>query len=250
MAPSLIRWTPSGPPARCWAVISSPSPERPVHEPPCRCGWSPAARRSRPPGMPNASCTRWESPHPTSCGNGSGSARPASWWLPAPGCASSPAGTWRPLARPRPCAAWPVGAGSSPARPLTTARPSWCWCGPGAPTCSPGLGGPDRGRHRAVRLVAPWPLPPGCRLRHAGRGRPHPRLLGPDRTGSAESLWGPPAQPGPVRRGPGQAPHRPSDPRLRLPTARPGQDQPRNQTLPGPLRRPPALPTPRDPTST
>jgi hypothetical protein len=46
------------PPARCWAVISSPSPERPVHEPPCRCGWPPAARRSRPPAMPNASSTR------------------------------------------------------------------------------------------------------------------------------------------------------------------------------------------------
>jgi transposase len=52
MAPSLIRWTRSGPPARCWAVISWPSPERPVHEPRCRCGWPPVARRSRPPAMP------------------------------------------------------------------------------------------------------------------------------------------------------------------------------------------------------
>ena len=59
MAPSLIRWTQSGPPARCWAVISSPSPERPDHEPPYRCGWPPVARRSRPPAMLNARCTRW-----------------------------------------------------------------------------------------------------------------------------------------------------------------------------------------------
>jgi transposase len=40
------------PPAKPWAVTSSPSPGRPVHQPRCRCGWRPAARRSRPPGMP------------------------------------------------------------------------------------------------------------------------------------------------------------------------------------------------------
>ena len=38
MVPSPIRSTQSGPPVRCWAAIGSPSPERPVHEPPCRCG--------------------------------------------------------------------------------------------------------------------------------------------------------------------------------------------------------------------
>jgi transposase len=43
--------------------------------------------------MLNASSTPWSSPHPTSCGNGSVSARPTSWWPPAPGCASRPAGT-------------------------------------------------------------------------------------------------------------------------------------------------------------
>jgi len=59
MAPSPIRRTRSGPPARCWAATSSPSPERPVHERPCRCGWPPAAPRSRPPATPNASCTPW-----------------------------------------------------------------------------------------------------------------------------------------------------------------------------------------------
>ena len=112
MAPSLIRWTRSGPPAKCWAVSSWPSPERPVHEPRCRCGWLPVARRSRPPAMPNANCTRWSSPHLRSCGNGSGSAPPASSWPPAPGCGSRPAGTWRPPPRPRPCGAWPIGSGN------------------------------------------------------------------------------------------------------------------------------------------
>ena len=87
-------------------------------------------------------------------------------------------------------------------------------------------GWPDRGRHRAVRLVPSWPLPHRCRLRDAGRRRPHPRLLWPDRTGSTQPLRGPPAQPGPVHRGPDQAPHRPRDPHLRHPTARPRQDQP------------------------
>ena len=58
-------------------------------------------------------------------------------------------------------------------------------------------GGPDRGRHRAVRLVPSRPLPKRRRLRHARRGRADPRLLRPDRPGPAESLRGPPAQPGP-----------------------------------------------------
>jgi transposase len=111
-------------------------------------------------------------------------------------------------------------------------------------------GGPDRGCQRAVRLVACWPLPLRCRLRHARRGRSHPRLQRPDHPRPAESLRRPPAQPGLVHRGPDQAPNRPDDPRLRRPPARPGQDQPRDQTLPDPLCRPPALPAPRDPTST
>jgi hypothetical protein len=39
-------------------------------------------------------------------------ARPASWWLPAPGCGSTPTGMWRQQAlRPR-CGAWPIGSGS------------------------------------------------------------------------------------------------------------------------------------------
>jgi hypothetical protein len=53
----------------------------------------------------------------------------------------------------------------------------------------PNRGRPDRGRHRAVRLVPPWPLPLRRGVRHAGRGRPHPRLLWPDRPGSTQPLW-------------------------------------------------------------
>jgi transposase len=71
-----------------------------------------AAQRSSPLATPNANCTRWWSPHPRLCGNGSVPARPASWWRPAPGCGSRPAGTLRPPPRPRPCRAWPVGSGS------------------------------------------------------------------------------------------------------------------------------------------
>jgi hypothetical protein len=37
-APSPIRWTPPGPPARPWAVTSSPSPERPATVPRSRRG--------------------------------------------------------------------------------------------------------------------------------------------------------------------------------------------------------------------
>ena len=83
-APSPIPWMPAGPPARRWAATSWPSHERPDCGRRCRCGWPLAVQRSRPPATPNANCTRWWSPHPRPCGNGSGPARPASWWLPAP----------------------------------------------------------------------------------------------------------------------------------------------------------------------
>jgi hypothetical protein len=106
------------------AVTSSPSPEPPDPGRRCRCGWPPAARPSRPPGMPNASSTPWSSRHPRSCGNGSGSAPPASWWPPAPGYGSTPIGMWRPRAPRRRFGAWPVGSGSSPPRPPPTAKPS------------------------------------------------------------------------------------------------------------------------------
>ena len=65
-----------------------------------------------------------------------------------------------------------------------------------------------------------------CRLRHARRGRPHPGLQRPDHPRPTQPLRGPPTQPGPVHRGPDQAPHRPSNPRLRPAAPRPGQDQP------------------------
>ena len=55
-------WMRSGRPAKPWVVTSSPSPQRPVITRRCRCGWPPAARRSRLPPTPNASSTPWLSP--------------------------------------------------------------------------------------------------------------------------------------------------------------------------------------------
>jgi hypothetical protein len=123
--------------------------------------------------------------------------------------------------------------------------------GPGLATraAHPNWRGPDRGRISAVRLVPCWPLPLRRRLRDARRSCAHPRFQRPDHALSAQPVRGPPAQPGPTRRRHDQTTNRPSNPRLRPAATRPGQDQPRDQTLPGPLRRPPALPTPRDPSS-
>ena len=61
-APSPIPWMRPEPPARPWVVISSPSRVPRAGGPRCRCGWPPAAPRSRPPATPNASCTRSWSP--------------------------------------------------------------------------------------------------------------------------------------------------------------------------------------------
>ena len=73
-------------------------------------------------------------------------------------------------------------------------------------------GGPDRGRHRVVRLVPSWPLRKRCRLRHAGRRRPDPGLQRPDGAGAAEPVRRPPAQPGPA---PGRADRLRDDPATR-----------------------------------
>jgi hypothetical protein len=108
----------------------------------------------------------------------------------------------------------------------------------------------DRGRLGVVRLVPCWPLPLRRRLRDAGRSGAHLRLQRPDHALSAQPVRGPPPQPGPAPRRHDQTTNRPSNPRLRRAASRPRQDQPRDQTMPGPLRRPPALPTPRERPST
>jgi transposase len=100
----------------------------------------------------------------------------------------------------------------------------------------------------AATVLCAWSHPGRCRSDaafHAGRGRPDSGLQRPDGPGAAESLRGPPAQPGPACGRPDQAAIRPSHPRLCPAATRRGQDQPRDSTLPGPLCRPPALPTPR-----
>ena len=58
-APSPTPWMPPGRPAKRWVVTSWPSPEPPDHGLRCRCGWLPAAARSRPLATPNANFTRW-----------------------------------------------------------------------------------------------------------------------------------------------------------------------------------------------
>jgi hypothetical protein len=104
-------------------------------------------------------------------------------------------------------------ARSDPPHPTSGPRdrrphPSHHHPGPGLATraAQPDRGGPDRGRHRPVRLVPPGPLPHRRRLRHAGWRCADPRPLRPDGTGSAESLRRPPPQPGPPRHRPNQAP--------------------------------------------
>ena len=75
-------------------------------------------------------------------------------------------------------------------RPPTTAKPSWSWCGPGGREGAP----PPKGSTFEFPpsfplsptllfpppppLVPRWPLPHRCRLRDAGRRRPHPASSG------------------------------------------------------------------------
>jgi hypothetical protein len=95
-----------------------------------------------------------------------------------------------------------------------------------------------------------------CAWSHPGRcgsdaafamlaGPPDPRLQRSNGPGSAQPLRGSPPQPGPAPDRPDQAAVRPNDPRLRPAAPCRGQGQSRDPTLPGPLGRPPALPSPR-----
>ena len=137
----------------------------------------------------------------------------------------------RPPAPPPRCGAWPAESGSSLPRPPPTAKPSWPWCGPGGPTSSPARGRPDRGRHRAVRLVPPSPLPPDAAFAMLAAA-PIPASSGQtvrvrlNRSGDRQlnqALYTMVLT---------TAPHRPSHPHLRRAPACPGQDRPRDQTLP------------------
>jgi hypothetical protein len=220
--------------------------------PPRRYGHA-GSDRPGPVGVAEGLAARWWSRGPKP-------ARPVPWperarWPAGVGRRSRP-GPHQPAAGPR-SGPPPATAQTRPGRP-----------GPPGPSAPPrpaqsASGGP--GRPAAARPVAPGPIvaatvlcawshPRRCRSDAAfamlGGGRPHPRLQRPDHPRPPQPLRGPPAQPGPGHRGPDQATNRPSNPRLRHQTACPGQDQPPDQTLPSPLHRPPALPTPRDPTST
>ena len=162
---------------------------------------------------------------------------------------SRPPGMSRPPPLRPACVPWPAASKSWTPRSPSTHGPSPSSCGPGGRTCSPAAAW---ARSWPPSCCAPGPIPAA-----APATPPSPCSAGP-----------PPSRPPAARRsgfdstGPAtvnstrpytwsldQAAHRPGDARLRHPPTRSGQDQPRNPTLPGPLRRPPALPTPRGPTS-
>jgi hypothetical protein len=114
------------------------------------------------------------------------------------------------------------------------------------------LARPGVGPIVAAVVLCAWSHPGRCRSDAAfamlGGAAPIPAPAArPSECG--EPVRRPSAQPSPVHRGPDPPGHRPSDPRLRPAATGRGQDQPRDQPLPDPLCRPPALPTPRDPTS-
>jgi transposase len=172
-------WSDQGGP-RAWAATASPSPEQPVTGRRCRCGWPPGVRRSRRPPTPTpAPRARVAARDPlrgrlgnlttprlvATCGRlrqqATGMSRP-----PPHGRDLGELGPPHPPPEPR---------GRRP-------HPGQQRLGPGLAnrTCSAAAGGPDRGRHRVVRLVPSWPLRKRRRLRHAGRGRPDPGLQRPD----------------------------------------------------------------------
>ena len=104
----------------------------------------------------------------------------------------------------------------------------------------------DRRGDGVVRLVPPRPDPLRGRVRDARRRRTNPGQQWPSHHPvSTQPLRRPPAQQRTAHRGAEPDPVPASHPRLRRPTHRRGKDQPRDQTLPCPLRRPRPLPPTR-----
>jgi hypothetical protein len=96
----------------------------------------------------------------------------------------------------------------------------------------------DRRRNGVVRLVPPRPYPLRGRVRDARRRGTNPRQQWPSHhPPSAQPLRRPPAQQRTAHRGPEPYPVPTRHPRLRRPPHCRRQDQPRDQTLPSPLRR-------------
>ena len=162
---------------------------------------------------------------------------PPSLSPPAGGCVNTATGTPRPPP-PRPASTpWPGASNAWTTRPPSTPGPSPPWSRPGERSCSPDAESAPSWPHRCC---APGPMPaaaaPTPPSPYWAEPRPSPPQR-PDHALSAQPVRGPPAQPGPARRRHDQTTNRPSNPRLRPTTTRPGQDQPRDQTLPGPLRR-------------
>ena len=227
-----------------------PAPSRPASGRRCRCGWPPAAPRSRPPPTPNASCTPWSSPPPTR--SASPAPRPDHPRLVShlrPAAAAGRLGRRDHRHRGQPARPWPAASSSWTPRPPTTRRAITTLVRAWRPDLLTRTG---VGPIVAATVLCAWSHPGRCRNDAAfamlGGAAPIPASSGQtvrvrlNRSGDRQL---------------NQALHTvvltrlrydPAHPRLRPPPPRRGQDQPRDQTLPGPLRRPPALPTPRSPT--
>jgi hypothetical protein len=199
---------PPGRPVRRWPVAGSPSQGQPGTERRCRCDWRHAARWSRPPPTLNGSCMRW-------CRRARGAPRPPArldhpaadrhLWAAAP---ADRLGRRDHRDRGQPARLGPPCTAAGPRDRRAHWRHHHAGPGLAAGPAAPARRGPDRGRQRAVHLVARWPLPQRRCLRDPGRRPPDPGLQRPDRAGSAQPLRGPPAQPG-------AAPHRPDQAALR-----------------------------------
>jgi hypothetical protein len=127
----------------------------------------------------------------------------------------------------------PAGTAPSPTRWMPPGRPARCWAATSSPAPS------DRAARRVVGAAGRSPLGvQGVGDANASSTRWSSPRHRPCGNGSAQSVQ------------PVSWCHLSSDPRRRPTATGPGQDPSRAQTLPGPLRRPPALPTPRERPST
>jgi Transposase len=93
----------------------------------CRCGWPPAAQRSKPPATPNASSAPSSLPHPRLCAEDCRLVRPTSWWRLVPTCASGPSPYSAGPPPSPPPAARPSGFGSTALGTVSSTRPCPPW---------------------------------------------------------------------------------------------------------------------------
>jgi hypothetical protein len=169
---------PPGRPVRRWPVAGSPSQGQPGTERRCRCDWRHAARWSRPPPTLNGSCTRW-------CRRARGAPRPPArldhpaadrhLWAAAP---ADRLGRRDHRDRGQPARLGPPCTAAGPRDRRAHWRHHHAGPGLAAGPAAPARRGPDRGRQRAVHLVARWPLPSDAAFAILGRPPPIPASSG------------------------------------------------------------------------